>query len=58
MDQAGHYYFQAKGDSQPIMTVLPSIENGSAAEDEDFIVNHENEDDPEDSEEVNNKYLK
>lgn len=36
------------------MTVLPTIANGSGADGEDFIINHENEEDPDDSEEVKN----
>lgn len=44
VDQAGHYYFQAKGDSQPVMTVMSTLpQPGTADEGEEFIINQENE---------------
>lgn len=58
MDQAGHYYFQAKGDSQPVMTVMSALPQQAASEEgEEFIINHENdESEPSDEhEEVSTK---
>lgn len=51
VDQAGHYYFQAKGDSQPVMTVLPGLTSASGT-DGSFVLNQENEEDAEEGEEV------
>nr|CAI5853666.1 unnamed protein product [Callosobruchus analis] len=42
VDQAGHYYFQAKGDTQPVMTVMPNL-TGSVTEGEEFVANEGNE---------------
>lgn len=46
VDQAGHYYFQAKGETQPVMTVMSSLPQQSAEDedDEEFIINHDKED--------------
>ena len=41
VDQAGHYYYQAKGESQPIMTMVSEI-NENEDEGEEFIINQEN----------------
>ncbi|KAJ8954592.1 hypothetical protein NQ318_003123 [Aromia moschata] len=43
VDQAGHYYFQAKGDTQPVMTVMSGLGDSSGGDGEEFIINHENE---------------
>lgn len=54
VDQAGHYYFQAKGDSQPVMTVMSTLpQPGTSEEGEEFIINHDNEENetPEENEE-------
>lgn len=48
VDQAGHYYFQAKGDSQPVMTVMSTIPQQPSDEGEEFIINQE----PEENEAV------
>lgn len=54
MDQAGHYYYQAKGDTQPVMTVVPGLNDSGQDEGEEFIINQENGDaiEVEDGEEV------
>ncbi|XP_019766360.1 transcriptional repressor CTCF isoform X2 [Dendroctonus ponderosae] len=47
VDQAGHYYFQAKGETQPVMTVMSSLPQQSAEDEDDeeeFIINHDKED--------------
>lgn len=51
VDQAGHYYFQAKGDPQPVMTVLPGLTN-AAAQEGTFVLNQDNDEDGEEGEEV------
>lgn len=53
VDQAGHYYYQAKGESQPVMTIS-GINDADGAEGEEFIINPENDEDgaEEDAEEV------
>lgn len=54
VDQAGHYYYQAKGDAQPVMTMVPGLNDSGADEGEEFIINQET-DEPievEDGEEV------
>lgn len=48
VDQAGHYYFQAKGDAQPVMTVMSTIPQQASDEGEEFIINQE----PEENEPV------
>lgn len=55
VDQAGHYYFQAKGESQPVMTVLPGLTNSSGAE-EPFVLNQDNEDEADEGEDVSINY--
>lgn len=50
VDQAGHYYFQAKGSTQPVMTVMPAI--SSTSDPDDFVINQENDEEGEDSEDV------
>ncbi|KAJ8962974.1 hypothetical protein NQ314_005691 [Rhamnusium bicolor] len=52
VDQAGHYYFQAKGDTQPVMTVMSGLGESSGGDGEEFIINHENDEDAEDGDEV------
>ncbi|XP_045463537.1 transcriptional repressor CTCF-like isoform X2 [Harmonia axyridis] len=43
VDQAGHYYFQAKGDAQPVMTVVSTPGLSSSNDDrEEYIINAEN----------------
>lgn len=56
VDQAGHYYFQAKGDTQPVMTVLPGLTNSSGSEGP-FVLNQENDEDGDDDE-VSPSYYK
>ncbi|XP_018572303.1 transcriptional repressor CTCF isoform X2 [Anoplophora glabripennis] len=52
VDQAGHYYFQAKGETQPVMTVMSGIGESSGGDGEEFIINHDNDaEEGEDSEE-------
>lgn len=41
VDQAGHYYFQAKGSSQPVMTMVSGLTDASAEESEEYIINPE-----------------
>lgn len=54
MDQAGHYYYQAKGEGQPVMTVMSaSIADVNAEEGEEFIINQENDEEIEEGDEVN-----
>lgn len=43
VDQAGHYYYQAKGETQPVMTMVPSLNDSGADEGEEFIINNDNE---------------
>lgn len=45
VDQAGHYYYQAKGEAQPVMTMVPGLNDSGGDEGEEFIINHENDDD-------------
>lgn len=54
VDQAGHYYYQAKGDSQPVMTMVPGLAEAAGEEGEEFIINQENDEDAaeEEAEEV------
>lgn len=60
VDQAGHYYFQAKG-NQPVVTVVPGLNDSNVDDGEEFIINHENDEEGvEENEEVRyqfNKYL-
>ncbi|XP_060534733.1 transcriptional repressor CTCF-like [Cylas formicarius] len=45
VDQAGHYYFQAKGGAQPVLTMMPDLpeHHQAAGEDGDeYVVNQEN----------------
>ncbi|KAK9719703.1 hypothetical protein QE152_g22512 [Popillia japonica] len=44
VDQAGHYYYQAKGESQPVMTIS-GINDADGGEGEEFIINPENDED-------------
>lgn len=53
VDQAGHYYYQAKGDSQPVMTVVPNLNDSGADDGEEFIINQENDEEGEGTEGVN-----
>ncbi|KAG5885033.1 hypothetical protein JTB14_018629 [Gonioctena quinquepunctata] len=50
VDQAGHYYFQAKGDAAPVMTVMPSMDN-SGGEGDEYIINQENDEDGDEGDE-------
>ncbi|XP_056636747.1 transcriptional repressor CTCF-like [Diorhabda sublineata] len=50
VDQAGHYYFQAKGQSQPVMTVMPTI-TGSGDSSE-FVISQDNDEGEEDNEPI------
>ncbi|KAL3284826.1 hypothetical protein HHI36_018965 [Cryptolaemus montrouzieri] len=43
VDQAGHYYFQAKGDSQPVMTVVSTSGMPTGKDGQEFIINTEGE---------------
>ncbi|XP_030766079.1 transcriptional repressor CTCF [Sitophilus oryzae] len=44
VDQAGHYYFQAKGDAQPVMTVMSALPQQAASDEGDeYIINADNE---------------
>lgn len=52
VDQAGHYYYQAKGETQPVMTVMPNLNDSGGDEGEEFIINQENEEEGEVTEEV------
>lgn len=53
VDQAGHYYYQAKGEGQPVMTVMSAAINEVAGEEgEEFIINQENDDEGDEGEEV------
>lgn len=45
MDQAGHYYYQAKGETQQVMTMVPGISESNSEETEEFIINNETEED-------------
>lgn len=52
VDQTGQYYYQAKGESQPVMTVVPGLTEGQE-ESEEFIINHDTEaEENEEAEEV------
>lgn len=42
VDQAGHYYYQAKGETQPVMTMVPGLSDAGTEEGEEFIINQEN----------------
>lgn len=50
VDQAGHYYYQAKGDTQPVMTVMPNLNDSGGDEGEEFIINQENDEEGEEGE--------
>lgn len=52
VDQAGHYYYQAKGEGQPVMTVMSGLGESTGEEAEEFIINAENETEVEEGEEV------
>lgn len=41
VDQSGHYYFQAKGENQPVMTVMPGGMSG-AEDGEEYIIHTDN----------------
>lgn len=44
VDQAGHYYFQAKGAAQPVMTVMSALPSQANAEEgEEFIISQDSE---------------
>lgn len=45
MDQAGHYYYQAKGEGQPVITVMSTAINAVGEDGEEFILNQDNDDD-------------
>ncbi|XP_044762556.1 transcriptional repressor CTCF-like [Coccinella septempunctata] len=45
VDQAGHYYFQAKGDAQPVMTVVSTPGLSSSNDEREYIINAENKSD-------------
>ncbi|XP_022901412.2 transcriptional repressor CTCFL [Onthophagus taurus] len=47
VDQAGHYYYQAKGETQPVMTMVSGINDSEGGEADEFIINHENEEEGE-----------
>ncbi|KAJ3635239.1 hypothetical protein MTP99_008160 [Tenebrio molitor] len=47
VDQAGLYYYQAKGDSQPVMTVMTGLPESGGDEGEEFIINPHNEEEME-----------
>lgn len=42
VDQAGHYYYQAKGETQPVMTMVPGLSDAAGEDGEEFIINQEN----------------
>ncbi|XP_018331961.1 transcriptional repressor CTCF [Agrilus planipennis] len=52
VDQAGHYYYQAKGESQPVMTMVSAINGSSSEEADEFIINNDNDEDIDDSEDL------
>lgn len=52
VDQAGHYYYQAKGETQPVMTVMPNLNDSGGDDAEEFIINQDNEEESEQTEEV------
>lgn len=52
VDQAGHYYYQAKGETQPVMTVMPNLNDSGGDDAEEFIINQDNEEENEQTEEV------
>ncbi|XP_019867966.2 transcriptional repressor CTCF [Aethina tumida] len=52
VDQAGHYYYQAKGEGQPVMTVMSGLGESTGEEAEEFIINAENETEVEEGEEI------
>lgn len=47
VDQAGLYYYQAKGESQPVMTVMTGLPESGGDEKEEFIINPHNDGDME-----------
>ncbi|XP_050515679.1 transcriptional repressor CTCF-like isoform X2 [Diabrotica virgifera virgifera] len=49
VDQAGHYYYQAKGSTQPVMTVVPTI--ATSGDTDEYVINQENDEEGEDGEE-------
>lgn len=51
VDQAGHYYYQAKGETQQVMTMVPGISEAANEESEEFIINNENEEEGKQEEE-------
>ncbi|KAK4877312.1 hypothetical protein RN001_009818 [Aquatica leii] len=50
VDQAGHYYYQAKGQGQPVMTVMSAAINDVSEEGEEFIINQENDEEGDEGE--------
>lgn len=50
VDQAGHYYYQAKGETQHVMTMMPTAISGG--EEGEFIINQENDDGDDDGDEA------
>lgn len=59
VDQAGHYYYQAKGETQPVMTMVPGLSDSGADEAEEFIINNENDEEAaeEEGDDVNFHYF-
>ncbi|XP_050300852.1 transcriptional repressor CTCFL [Anthonomus grandis grandis] len=49
IDQAGHYYFQAKGESQPVMTVMSALPEQATeeGEGEEFILSQDDDEEEE-----------
>ncbi|CAG9839353.1 unnamed protein product [Diabrotica balteata] len=49
VDQAGHYYYQAKGQTQPVMTVVPTI--AASGDADEYVINQDNDEEGEEGEE-------
>lgn len=50
VDQQGHYYFQAKGEAEPVMTVVPGLADDDNGE--EFIINPANVEDGENEQRI------